>query len=433
MKMIIKMRNVFLYIGLSLLLLLSFNVSLNATFLKNTGICVCMIISLMCMLLYTNMNGGLSFIKIKWSYVSIWGTLLIPIIWNNQDMEMGRIIYLLYYLFVISWGFSLVRKSEWDQIAWRIIRFFCLFHFAAGIFFLANKSLLVDKIIPLFNSNESAQRLLMTSINQGYMTGLCYHYSTMGMYMAIGVVAYSGVWFQSKRMKLRDILPSILFLIGLAMTGKRGPILFAILSLGITALATGEKHFTRKQVKKGGMILLILIAFFIGAYINVPQLKQVISRFAFSGDNLNDFSSGRIEFFWIYAIEMFLDSPILGHGWRSFKYGDIGTLNANDAHNIYLQLLAEVGLVGFALVMFFIIRTLLTTYKAIRDHEVKACLSDKSMSILKMSFAYQIFFILYGFTGNPLYDIQCYYPYILCCAIGHSAANKTRNSHTLQN
>ena len=165
----------------------------------------------------------------------------------------------------------------------------------------------------------------------------------------------------------------------------------------------------------------------------MPQLKQVIDRFAVANGNLNDLSSGRIEYFWVYAIDMFLDSPIFGKGWRAFKYNGIGTLNANDAHNIYLQLLAEVGLVGFVLVLFFMIRALITTYKAIRENEVCLFLSDKSIYILKMSFAYQIFFILYGFTGNPLYDPQCYYPYILCCSIGYSAANRIRNNRMLQN
>lgn len=433
MKISIKKQNVFLYMGLSLLLLLSFNVSLNLTFLKMNGIYVCMIMSLICMLLYGNKSGGLSFTTINRSSAAFWGTLLFLIIWNNQDVKKGRIVYLLYYLMVIVWGFFLGRRCGWEQKAWRIIQVFCLLHFAAGLFFLANKDLLINRIIPLFNISDNAYRLLISSIENGYMTGLCYHYSTMGMYMAIGAIAFSGVLFQNKKVKKRDLILFILFLIGLSMTGKRGPLLFTILSLGITVLVTREKRFTRKQLQRGVTASLILIVSFIVAYINVPQLKQVIDRFAVASDDLNDFSSGRIEYFWVYAIDMFLDSPIFGKGWRAFKYSEMGTLNANDAHNIYLQLLAEVGLVGFVLVLFLMIRALIITYKAIRENEVFLCLSDKSIRIMKMSFAYQIFFILYGFTGNPLYDTQCYYPYVLCCVIGYSAANQIRNNRMLQN
>lgn len=433
MKITIKKQNIFLFVGLSLLLLLSFNISLNTTFLKTNGIYVCMIASLICMLLYGNMNGGLSLTKINRSSVVIWGVLFLPIILNNQDIENGRILYLLYYLIIIIWGFFLETKCGWDQKAWVVIRVFCLIHFAAGLFLLANKNLLLSEIVPLFSTNDNAHRLLVDSIENGYMTGLCYHYSTMGMYMAIGTIAFSGVLFQNKKIKMRDIILFILFLIGLAMTGKRGPLLFTILSLGIAVLATREKRFTRKQLQRGVAAALILIVSFIVAYINIPQLKQVIDRFSFSSGDLNDLSSGRIEYFWVYAIDMFLDSPIFGKGWRAFKYSGIGTLNANDAHNIYIQLLAEVGLVGFVLVVSFMIRALIATYKAIRENEVCLCLSDKSMCIMKMSFAYQIFFILYGFTGNPLYDPQCYYPYIICCAIGYSAANRIRNSRMRQN
>lgn len=433
MKTKIKIQNIFLYIGLFLLLLLSFNVSLNPTFLGSYGIYICMIMSLIFMLLYGNKTRGLLLTKINQSSFVFWGTLLLPIILNNQDVEKGRLVYLLYYLVVIIWGFFLVGKCGWEQKAWKIIQIFCLLHFSAGLFFLVNKGLLINKIVPLFNTNENAYLLLLNSIENGYMTGLCYHYSTMGMYMAIGVIAFSGVLFQKKKIKIRNLFLFIFFLIGLSMTGKRGPLLFAILSLVITVLATNKKRFTRTQLQKGVIVSLILIVSFIVAYINVPQLKQVINRFAIANNDLNDLSSGRIEYFWVYAIDMFLDKPFFGNGWRSFKYSEIGTLNANDAHNIYLQLLAEVGLVGFVLVLFFMISSLITTYKAIRKNEVCSCLSDRSMCIMKMSFAYQVFFILYGFTGNPLYDPQCYFPYVLCCAIGYSVANRIRNTRMLQN
>lgn len=430
MKLCIKKNNIFLFIGLFLLLLLSFNVSLNLTFLGINGIYISMIASVFCILLYKINYGGSSLTKIRvnGSSVLIWSALLLPILINNQDVKEGKIVYLLYYLLVIIWGAFLSGKYGWEQQAWGTIRFFCLFHFAAGLFLLANKSFLLDNIVPLFPISDSAYRLLIDAINNGYMTGLCYHYSTMGMYMSVGTIAFSGVLFQNKNAKLWNILIFIAFLVGLVMTGKRGPLLFTILALVITILITRKKHFTKKQLQRVVSATVIFVVTFIVTYINVPQLKQVIDRFAVGSGDLDDFTSGRIGYFWINAIEMFLDSPIFGHGWRSFKYSGSGTLNANDAHNIYLQLLAEVGLVGFALVMFFIICTLVTTYKAIRKNEVKMCLSNANTCILKMSFAYQIFFLLYGISGNPLYDIQCYFPYIICCAIGYSAMRRIRKS-----
>lgn len=434
MKLCIKKKNIYLFAGLFMLLLISFNISLNSTIFGIAGIYVCMFASVICILLYQYNHGGLSLtaIRINRSSVATWSMLLLPILLNNQDVARGRIVYLLYYLVIIIWGFLLAEKYGWEQQAWIVIRAFCTMHFVMGLFLLANRNILLNNIVPLFQIDGGTYMNLMNAISNGYMTGLCYHYSTMGMYMSIGAIFFSGVLFQTKRVKLRDILILIAFLVGLVMTGKRGPLIFTILALGITILVTTRQRITRKQMQSGVIIGVILIIAFIIAYINVPQLKQVIGRFTMDSGDLNDFSSGRIDYFWISAIGMFLDNPIFGHGWRSFKYYGVGTLSANDAHNIYLQLLAEVGIIGFALVMFFMIRALVTTYKAIRKNEVERCLSNENACILKMSFAYQIFFLLYGLTGNPLYDPQCYFPYIICCAIGYSTMNRILDNNAMQ-
>lgn len=393
----------------------------------------CMIASMICALLYQNSYGGLSLktIRVNRSAIVVWSMLLLPILLSNHDVAKGRDIYLLYYIVVIAWGILLAGKDGWDRQVWRLIRLFCVIHFAAGIFLLINKSYLLNNIVPLFQTNDSANRLLINAINSGYMTGLCYHYSTMGMYMSIGVIAFSNVLFQDERIRIWDVFIFLAFLIGLAMTGKRGPLLFAILALGIAVLVTRKKHLTQKQLQRGAVAIVILLVTFVIAYINVPQLKQIIERFAVGDSDLNDFTSGRVDYFWNNAIEMFREHPFFGHGWRSFKYIGAGTGNANDAHNIYLQLLAEVGLVGFVFVMTFMLHALVTTYKAIRKNAAKMCMSNESLCILKMAFAYQIFFLLYGITGNPLYDPQCYFPYIICCVIGYSAMNRIRRRNTV--
>ena len=33
------------------------------------------------------------------------------------------------------------------------------------------------------------------------------------------------------------------------------------------------------------------------------------------------------------------------------------------------------------------------------------------------SVSMQVFFLLYGFTGNPLYDKEMYFPYYIACAV----------------
>lgn len=75
-------------------------------------------------------------------------------------------------------------------------------------------------------------------------------------------------------------------------------------------------------------------------------------------DNV-DFSTGRLHF-WPIALRIFLDHPILGAGFESFGIAFTrhdtwnGFFRVEQAHNEYLQMLADAGIAGFACVAAFI-------------------------------------------------------------------------------
>ena len=74
-----------------------------------------------------------------------------------------------------------------------------------------------------------------------------------------------------------------------------------------------------------------------------------------------------------------------------------------DAHNVYLQVLAETGLLGFTLFIACIGTTFLTTYRVIQASDRVESQFDRTAALY--SFMYQVYFILYCATGNCLYDI----------------------------
>ncbi len=73
----------------------------------------------------------------------------------------------------------------------------------------------------------------------------------------------------------------------------------------------------------------------------------------------DDMSNGRLHF-WSVAIKIFLDHPILGAGLDAFGVAFTkhdtwhGIFRVEQAHNEYLQILAETGIVGFACIGAFI-------------------------------------------------------------------------------
>jgi O-antigen ligase len=85
-----------------------------------------------------------------------------------------------------------------------------------------------------------------------------------------------------------------------------------------------------------------------------------------------DFTSGRAQF-WQTALKIFYDHPIIGVGLDAFgaaysRY-DIssGALRVEQAHNDYLQILADAGILGFICVAVFIILLFRQGFVVIRD------------------------------------------------------------------
>ena len=357
----------------------------------------------------------------------VWTCILFPCVFRNYDIKTGY-NNVLNFIVVFAIYKILREKEEWMTIFWKVVRFYCVVHFALGIFFLFNKGLLYSWVIPRFTMKGNVYNLLTKAISNGYMTGICNHYSKMGMYMALGTVAYATPLFESSTINAHKKFQYALFgafIIGLAMTGKRGPLLFTLLALFLAFIQFANKKPTKKALIRLFIGIMVIILVFLFAYLKIPQIKLLIARFM-EGSSIADKANGRIEFFWVQAIDMFKSNPLLGYGWGAFKSY---SMNGNDAHNIYFQLLAETGMVGFWLSMAFFVGSLVVTKRDLGYIEKIPEKADLSVS-LKLAYSYQIFFLLYGLTGNPLYDGQCYLPYLISCAIGWSVyfsnTNKVR-------
>ena len=191
----------------------------------------------------------------------------------------------------------------------------------------------------------------------------------------------------------------------LLLTAKRSGVLF-----GIAAILLGFVVYKYKKINIAGIaglgiaVLLLLLA----ASRFVSPLQLIISRFLELGKDNSTTSRIRM---WKLALEMFARHPLIGNGWESFKFEYYAKLSARtgsmydylDAHNVYLQVLAETGLLGFALFIACIGTTFWTTYRVIQASDRVESQFDRTAALY--SFMYQVYFILYCATGNCLYDI----------------------------
>lgn len=191
-----------------------------------------------------------------------------------------------------------------------------------------------------------------------------------------------GLLFGQRTGRDRKILLGFaLVLMGTAivLTGSRGGLLGA-LSVGVFAavlsvMGRSTDDHSDKSNSRVGLVLLgvaltvmtVGIALFVGGG---DSLLRGVGAGAVSGD----FSSGRLHF-WPIAFKIFLTNPILGAGLDAFgvtftRYDTwSGMFRVEQAHNDYLQILAEAGIIGFACVATFVyllFRQGLATYR--RSH-----------------------------------------------------------------
>ena len=355
------------------------------------------------------------------SWLIIWMLLFfIALLNRNGDLQNGVEKPILYWLAIILFtaGIQLRESFRSRTLLTAILILLCI-QLAAGYYFLAMPDQLLS-LIDFFGLDGAWKGKFVSQIQAGYFMGFSTHYSTSGMYMALGCVLTAGMVMTDRirrhRIAVWKVLLFAAFFAALILTGKRAHILFgvcAIFAMFFVGCMSGNFRNRMKQL----LVLFGIALATLLLLIRIPAFSSTLSRFLVTG-SLDELSSSRISGLWLPAWNAFLEHPLFGIGWRQFKYqfpmlqGEY--LVNNDCHNIYLQLLCENGIIG-ALPFFAVMLCIfLMTWRALC--RAKNNNSDHYEFIL-FSFGYQTFFLLYGLTGNPLYDMHCLFPYVIACAL----------------
>ena len=194
------------------------------------------------------------------------------------------------------------------------------------------------------------------------------HHFAAFMEMTIGLTLALLFGKALKRDKnLLLIIAAVIMGSGLILTSSRGGFLSLLSVIGFVITANllkkqdGEKaekanNYRRYFAFIGGGITLILVLF--GAVFLLGGDQSLLRGTGLQNAQA-DISSGRTHF-WSVALKIFFDYPILGVGLNAFgtTFPQYDTWNGNfrieQAHNDYLQILTESGILGFACVAAFI-------------------------------------------------------------------------------
>lgn len=224
-----------------------------------------------------------------------------------------------------------------------------------------------------------ALSILFTVVAQGarveqrgsYLESLGYHPNSLGMLLSLatGPLLFLTTDSPSRLAKAGCAIALLLVTSGLLLTGSRG----AALAFAVVIAIWLARRRRWSDLFYAGMVVAVLI-------VAIPD--NVWDRLTLGLDdtqattvhNLDDpLTKGRLAS-WVLLAPDILLSPIWGQGIGSVAWNEAtsaGMYGATLSHNMYLDMLLDVGIVGFALMMYLFIRYV---------REFKRLSSDESMS-----------------------------------------------------
>lgn len=355
-------------------------------------------------------------------FLYIW--LIVLIVMASNYFFVYRTNTTLIDLFVLASGLLIItffsEKPTDYNVALKYIMFFSAF-FAIGSllqFIVPSIYRLVIRMFPTGLAREINADAVIVKAYRGFTTNTGFTAS----YITVGLMALFGRRHEQRKMSIGSIGYITILVFALLLTGKRGIILFLIISIIFCSIIPqrGKKKYNRMWGAFVGISLfIILFLTFEDLLADVPLFREAIETINgwTAGE---DVSSGRSSLY-AWAIQQIIKHPINGIGWNRFRETIIGhvTIRAKlDVHNVYLQLLCETGIIGFiSFCMIFI------TGWIIAKRAYCNCLSEKCESLTKwrpalfFAFVYETFFLLYCLTGNPLYDQVHQIMYVFSWAI----------------
>lgn len=355
----------------------------------------------------------------------IWIPYMFLMLVRNQEFANGENVNTLRLVLCLLSVFVACSGSEWTKRISNLIIGIGFANVIATILFFINNNLYESFILMTYGTYQTGSGFGTT----GYKVGLADNYSQNGTYISIVLLALGAILIchgiKKKRGKVVLIL-AVMTTFALLITTKRGHLLFVV-----TALIFGYCIAYRKGLGNKVFNLLIITAIIavVGAIAIeiVPSLSAVFDRFQTIGI---DTSSTYRLLMWEYAFNLFKRNPIFGIGWYGFRYeSNILSLYSaayTGTHNIYLELLCECGILGFIVFLLASITTIYSTIKKLlyinRTGEY-----TKYQCALLSSFLIQLFCLMYGFTGNPIYD-RTFNFYAIALAINASIQFQKTNS-----
>ena len=249
-----------------------------------------------------------------------------------------------------------------------------------------------------------AQSYANNFISRGSYTGIFTEVSITCAYLVLGL----GISVYSRYLNRHKFVKYFLiafFGFTLLLTAKRAQTLLALFSIPLVYML---KSTGRAFLKK---ILKVIFAMVLGIVILIIVISQsnsdLFERYAETIVGLvsgSDITSGR-TLIWAQAFQLILTWPIFGSGWgksEMFITRALGSSVSLGAHNLWIQLWADFGIIGVAIFAILFIYIIANAVKLLR-----VCYHQKDIKYswaISLCAYYVLFFAMYSVFASPLFD-----------------------------
>lgn len=230
-------------------------------------------------------------------------------------------------------------------------------------------------------------------VSQGLrFTGLATYTGNNAFLSCIGILCFL---HDDRKSSFRKKIGLVLCITSLILSGSR----LVLISLIISTIVLSFLCRKKGAIKPATVFLIILLPFIFmiiyGIVINSPVL---LSRFTDAG------TVASRKIMQDYAMNLFQEHRWLGQGINTYiiYQKDLGLAVVTYAHNVYIQLLFETGILGVIFIIPIYFYIFFRSYKELRYRKV----NKLPFADVKIVFSIQFIFLMYFFTGNPIYDMN---------------------------
>lgn len=305
--------------------------------------------------------------------------------------------YLLIWLTVFFEVLVVKSGSKYKKKIYNAFFFFCMIE----CFSITFQYMFPEKSISFFSiilSNQTITNMMDAYSLHNACTGLAGS-QPFAMFYAYCLFSM-GILRCLKKFNVINIFVVVFSCVNLLLSGKRSAIVITVIALLYVGLFIFQKN--REVSRKWKIILIVLIT--VGGYLllNTSIGSSLLEKNRTLIDN-GDISNGRF-FLFEEMFKIFVSRPITGIGPLStFSY-----YNDYLGHNVYLQVLCEMGVIGFIALLYMLISGL--------KYRINVLKRKNATDFDFLALFIQLFIIIYGFFGNPIFSYVFIIPYILFSA-----------------